>query len=108
MARGWVGIVAIAALGAACASSAGVGPAVVGFGEPPYPVGRLQIWIRPQPEVEILCRMARSDQPSTHRILGCYLAETRTIIAIDDAWVVMHEMKHFFEGRWHDDPGQPH
>lgn len=108
MPRWCVDVVVIVVLVSACASPGSVGPRVVGFGEPPYPVGTLQVWIRPQPEVEVLCRMAQPDLARTHRILGCYIAETRAIIAIDDAWVVMHEIKHFFEGRWHDDPARPH
>jgi predicted small secreted protein len=93
---------ATAALLSACATPAGVGPQVVRLGAEPYGVGALHIWIRPQAEVEVLCRMAWPGLPRDQRVLGCYVEETQTIVAIDDAWVVMHELKHFFEGRWHD------
>ena len=87
---------------AACATRAGVGPQVVRLGAEPYGVGALTIWIRPQAEVEILCRMAQPGLPRDRHVLGCYMEASRTIVSIDDAWVLMHELKHFFEGRWHD------
>ena len=99
--RAWLALGAIVLLGA-CAPRAGVGPRDVALGAEPYGVGALTIWIRPQTEVEILCRMAHPALPRDRHVLGCYLEETRTIVSIDDAWVLMHELKHFFEGRWHD------
>lgn len=107
MARARVAVVAALALLTACASPGSVGPRLVGFGEPPHPIGALHVWIRPQPEVEVLCRMAQPALPRTHRILGCYIEETHTIIAIEDPWVILHEMKHVFEGHWHAEPGAP-
>jgi hypothetical protein len=86
---------------AACTTTSGVGPQVVNLGLEPYCVGELKIWIRPQEEVDVLCRMAQPTFPWDRHILGCYIDETRTIVCIDDAWVLMHELKHFFEGGWH-------
>jgi hypothetical protein len=84
----------------ACTTT-GVGPQLVNLGAEPHCVGELKIWIRPQAEVDVLCRIAQPAAPTDRRILGCYIEDTRTIVSIDDAWVLMHELKHFFEGRWH-------
>jgi hypothetical protein len=97
---------AVAALVAGCTAPSALGARALSLGEEPYGVGELRIWIRPQPEVELLCRISRPDLTRNVRVLGCYVAETRTIVTIDDAWVLMHELKHFFEGRWHDDSAE--
>lgn len=55
----------------------------------------------------MLCRVAGARVPDGRRVVGCYVPASRTIIAIDDAWVLMHELKHYFEGRWHDEPSAP-
>ena len=106
MRRAALGLAAVLTL-AACATPAGMGPRVTRLGEAPYRVGTLSIWIRPQAEVEILCRMAQRAVPADRDILGCYIDATRTIVSVDDAWVLMHELKHHFEGRWHEEISAP-
>jgi hypothetical protein len=97
---------AAAAMVAGCTARSGAGARALSLGEEPYTIGELRIWIRPQPEVELLCRMSRPALPRNVRVLGCYVTETRTIVTIDDAWVLMHELKHYFEGRWHDESAE--
>ena len=98
----------VAAVLAGCTAQSGLGARALSLGEEPYCIGELRIWIRPQAEVDVLCRMSRPDLPRNGHALGCYVAGTRTIVTIDDAWVLMHELKHYFEGRWHEDPaGSP-
>jgi hypothetical protein len=101
--RAGVLVGAVAAMVAGCTARSGVSSRALSLGEEPYRVGELRIWVRPQPEVELLCRMSRPALAPNVRVLGCYVAETRTIVTIDDAWVLMHELKHYFEGRWHDE-----
>jgi hypothetical protein len=89
-------------LAGGCATGGGLGPRALKLGAEPYGVGTLTIWIRPQAEVNVLCHMADPKLPPSVHVLGCYIVETQTIVSTDDAWVLMHELKHFFEGRWHD------
>ena len=96
----------VAAMVAGCTARSGVSARTLSLGEEPYSLGELRIWIRPQREVELLCRMSRPALAPNVRVLGCYVAETRTIVTIDDAWVLMHELKHYFEGCWHDESGE--
>jgi hypothetical protein len=87
---------------AGCTAPSGVGARALSLGEEPYRIGELRVWIRPQPEVDLLCRISRPELARSVRVLGCYLPETRTIVTVDDARVLTHELKHYFEGRWHD------
>ena len=100
-------LAAVAALALAACATPGFGPEGTGLGEAPYRVGEILIWIRPAAEVDVLCRVAGARVPDGRRVVGCYVPASRTIIAIDDAWVLMHELKHYFEGRWHDEPSAP-
>ena len=68
----------------------------------PYEIGPLKVFIRPQPEVEFLCRLRLPALRHDQRVMGCYLPDTQTIISVNDAEAVIHEIKHFFEGRFHD------
>jgi len=68
-----------------------------------YQVGPLRVLLRPQPEVEFICRLHSQQQAaSSGRILGCYVPAERAIIATPDAHVLLHEFKHYFEGPFHD------
>ena len=67
-----------------------------------YKVGPVTVLVRPQPEVEFFCRLRLREVEANQRVLGCYLEESKTIITIADAYVLLHEFKHHFEGRWHD------
>lgn len=67
----------------------------------PYRVGPLQVLIRPEPEVEFLCRLKAMAARTNARIRGCYLPEDRLIISSPDPDVLLHEFKHYFEGDWH-------
>ena len=57
--------------------------------------------IRPQPEVELICRLRSSDKGPSGRIHGCYVPADKMIVSTSDPYVLMHEFKHYFEGGWH-------
>jgi hypothetical protein len=97
---------------AGCAASGGVTPGA-SFGEAstglerpagpdPYQVGPVSVWLKPQPEVEFLCRLRGTAVRRDQRVLGCYLADSRTIISVPDPYVLLHEFRHHFEGKFHD------
>ncbi len=68
-----------------------------------YQVGPLRVLLRPQPEVEFMCRLhAQRQATPSGRILGCYVPRERAIISTPDAHVLLHELKHYFEGPFHD------
>jgi len=68
-----------------------------------YQVGPLRVLLRPQPEVEFMCRLHAQQQTTpSGRILGCYLPRERAIISTPDLHVLLHELKHYFEGSFHD------
>jgi len=73
------------------------------LGGDPFRIGELRVMIRPPREVDILCRMAQNAPPQVE-VLGCYIETSKLIIAIDDPYVILHEMKHYFEGAWHQAP----
>lgn len=65
-------------------------------------VGPLRVLLRPQPEVEFMCRLhAQRQATSSGRILGCYVPREQAIISTPDAHVLLHEFKHYFEGSFH-------
>ena len=72
------------------------------MGPEPHKVGPVNVWLRPQPEVEFLCRLRLPAMRRDQRVMGCYLADSRTIISVADPYVIMHEFRHHFEGRFHD------
>jgi hypothetical protein len=57
--------------------------------------------IRPQAEVELICRLRSSHGAPEGRIHGCYVPADRLIVSTADPYVLMHEFKHYFEGPWH-------
>jgi hypothetical protein len=66
-------------------------------------VGPLRVLLRPQPEVEFMCRLHAQRQAAPNgRILGCYVPREQVIISTPDAHVLLHEFKHYFEGSFHD------
>ena len=66
-------------------------------------VGPLRVLLRPQPEVEFMCRLQAQRQATpSGRILGCYVPREQAIISTPDAHVLLHEFKHYFEGSFHD------
>ena len=68
-----------------------------------YRVGPLRVLLRPQPEVEFMCRLQTEQQATpSGRILGCYVPRERAIISTPDAQVLVHEFKHYFEGAFHE------
>ena len=68
-----------------------------------YEVGPVRVLLRPQPEVEFMCRLHTQQQATpAGRILGCYVPGQRAIISVPDAHVLLHEFKHYFEGPFHD------
>ena len=59
--------------------------------------------VRPQPEVEFMCRLHVQQQTErSGRILGCYVPGEKVIISTPDSHVLLHEFKHYFEGSFHD------
>lgn len=77
------------------------GPLEAGLGGAlPYRIGPLQVWIVPEPEVAFLCGLRLHRGPG-QVVLGCYLAEQQAIISPPNVYVLLHELKHHLEGRWH-------
>ncbi len=71
------------------------------LGKPPYQVGPVTVFIRPQAEVELICRLRSPRAAPEGRIPGCYVPVDRLIVSTADPYVLMHEFKHYFEGPWH-------
>ena len=71
------------------------------LGKPPYQVGPVTVVIRPQSEVELICRLRSPHAAPEGRIHGCYVPADRLIVSTADPYVLMHEFKHYFEGPWH-------
>ncbi len=71
------------------------------LGTEPYKIGPISVWIRPQEEVKFFCRLVVPNVVKHQKILGCYLPESKTIISIADPYVILHELKHYFEGKFH-------
>jgi Zn-finger nucleic acid-binding protein len=73
------------------------------LGSDPYEIGPVTVVVRPQPQVELICRLrAPSVAPSNVRIQGCYVPKDRMIVSTPDPFVLLHEFKHHFEGGWHE------
>ena len=64
-------------------------------------VGPLTVFVLPQPETEFLCRLRLPELGRTQRVLGCYLPDSQTIITTPDPHVLLHELRHHFEGSFH-------
>ncbi len=97
----------MALVGAASAQEATLQPegsvsAEQNLGGEPYKVGPVNVWLRPQPEVEFFCRLRLPQVRRDQRVVGCYLPDSRTIISVPDPHVLLHEFKHYFEGKFHD------
>jgi hypothetical protein len=71
------------------------------LGKPPYQVGPVTVVIRPQAEVEMICRLRSSPGAPEGRIHGCYVPADHLIVSTADPYVLMHEFKHYFEGPSH-------
>lgn len=71
------------------------------LGQSPHQVGPVTVVIRPQPEVEMICRLRSAHKAIGGRIHGCYVPADRMIVSTADPYVLMHEFKHYFEGAWH-------
>jgi hypothetical protein len=71
------------------------------LGTSPHEIGPVTVVIRPQQEVEMICRLRSPQSAPTGRIHGCYVPADRMIISTADPYVLMHEFKHYFEGAWH-------
>jgi hypothetical protein len=99
----WLLAVALVIL-AGCASTQAPGsqPASVMSGDLQR-VGPLRVLLRPQPEVELICRLHAQRQGTPGgRILGCYIPAQHAIVSTADAQVLLHEFRHYFEGALHD------
>ena len=91
----------VAAFLVGCAASVPPRGTPQGLGPDPHRIGPLTILIRPQPEVDRLCRLRYPSVPPNRRIDGCYAPEGETIITVADPYVLLHELRHHFEGAWH-------
>lgn len=70
-----------------------------------YTVGEILVIIRPQPEVDYYCRLIiKKAMPKGRKILGCYNSFIKTILSIADSEIIAHELRHHFEGAFHDEP----
>ena len=63
---------------------------------------QVSVWVRPQPEVEFLCLMRLGTVRRDQRVMGCYLEDSHTIVSVADPYVLLHEFKHHFEGKFHE------
>lgn len=54
------------------------------LGKPPYQVGPVTVVIRPQGEVEMICRLRSSHGAPEGRIRGCYVPADRLIVSTAD------------------------
>lgn len=99
--RSVVAGVGLALVSTACASQ---GPYLstgqTQLGRSPYQIGPVTVVIRPQPEVERICRL-RSSHTVDGPVHGCYVPADQLIVSTADPYVLMHEFKHYFEGAWH-------
>ena len=66
-----------------------------------YKVGPITVLIRPQPDVELICKLRGAKVPTTVRIYGCYVPADKMIVSTADHHVLLHEFKHHFEGAYH-------
>lgn len=66
-----------------------------------YKVGPITVLIRPQPDVELICKLRGAKVPTTVRIHGCYVPADKMIVSIANYHVLLHEFKHHFEGAYH-------
>jgi hypothetical protein len=71
------------------------------LGGSPHQIGPVTVVIRPQAEVEMICRLRSPQSAPAGRVHGCYVPADRMIISTADPYVLMHEFKHYFEGAWH-------
>ena len=94
--------VGLALLSTGCASHAPyLSTEQARLGESPYQIGPVTVVIRPQPEVEMICRLRSHQAAPAGRIHGCYVPADRMIVSTADPNVLLHEFKHYFEGAWH-------
>ncbi len=95
--------IAVIALGGCASSQPSSTWETSATGSDLYSVGPLRVLLRPQPEVEFMCRLHAQQQPTPNgRILGCYVPREKAIISTPDLQVLLHEFKHYFEGPFHD------
>jgi hypothetical protein len=71
------------------------------LGRSPHQIGPVTVVIRPQPEVEMICRLRSPHMAPDGRIHGCYVPADKMIVSTADPNVLLHEFKHYFEGAWH-------
>lgn len=71
------------------------------LGQSPHQIGPVTVVIRPQAEVEMICRLRSPHTAPDGRIHGCYVPADKMIVSTADPNVLMHEFKHYFEGAWH-------
>lgn len=66
-----------------------------------YKVGPITVLIRPQPDVELICKLRGAKVPTTVRIHGCYVPADKMIVSTANHQVLLHEFRHHFEGAYH-------
>ena len=71
------------------------------LGRSPHQIGPVTVVIRPQAEVEMICRLRSPHTAPGGRIHGCYVPADKMIVSTADPNVLLHEFKHYFEGAWH-------
>jgi hypothetical protein len=71
------------------------------LGQSPHQIGPVTVVIRPQAEVEMICRLRSPHTAPDGRIHGCYVPADKMIVSTADPNVLLHEFKHYFEGAWH-------
>jgi hypothetical protein len=66
-----------------------------------YKVGPITVLIRPQPDVELICKLRGAKVSTTVRIYGCYVPADKMIVSVANHQVLLHEFTHHFEGAFH-------
>jgi hypothetical protein len=66
-----------------------------------YKVGPITVLIRPQLDVELICKLRGAKVSTTVRIYGCYVPADKMIVSTANHHVLLHEFKHHFEGTYH-------
>ena len=74
----------IAVMTGCAAQSAYLNEGPTALGKPPYQVGPVTVVIRPQAEVEMICRLRSSPGAPDGRIHGCYVPADRLIVSTAD------------------------
>jgi len=90
-------LLALVLLLTGCATA--TAPAWTLLGSSPYTIGPLTVHVLTSPRAS--CKLLGAVEPPNRHIRGCYDPVTRTIYTEPDWAILLHELKHYFEGNFH-------